>query len=58
MIESVRRETTFELAVVDITGDPELERSHRLDIPVVEIDGERAFRYFVTPDGLRERLAE
>jgi len=30
---------------VDITGDPELEASYREWLPVVEIDGERAFVY-------------
>ena len=29
---------------------------YRESIPVVEIDGERAFTYFVRPEALRERL--
>jgi hypothetical protein len=41
---------------VDIEGDPELEQAYRTSIPVVEIDGERAFTYFVHPDALRRRL--
>jgi Glutaredoxin-like domain (DUF836) len=41
---------------VDIGGDPELEAAYRESIPVVEIDGERAFTYFVQPDALRRRL--
>ena len=41
---------------IDITGDPELEAAYRSSIPVVEIDGERAFTYFVQPDALRQRL--
>jgi Glutaredoxin-like domain (DUF836) len=41
---------------VDIGGDPELEAAYRALIPVVEIDGERAFTYFVQPEALRERL--
>ena len=44
----------FEL--VDIAGDPELEAASRASIPVVEIDGERAFTFFVQPDALRQRL--
>ena len=32
---------------VDIGGDPELEARYRELLPVVEIDGERAFTYFV-----------
>ena len=41
---------------VDIGGDPALEAAYRASIPVVEIDGERAFTYFVQPDALRQRL--
>jgi hypothetical protein len=41
---------------VDITGVPELEAQYREWIPVVEIDGERAFVYHVQPEGLRRKL--
>ena len=41
---------------VDIGGDPALEAAYRTSIPVVEIDGERAFTYFVQPEALRQRL--
>ena len=34
----------------------ELEAAYRASIPVVEIDGERAFTYFVQPEALRRRL--
>jgi hypothetical protein len=44
----------FEL--VDIGGDAALEAAYRESIPVVEIDGQRAFTYFVQPEALRERL--
>jgi hypothetical protein len=43
--------------VVDIGGVPALEAAYRESIPVVEIDGERAFTYFVQPAALRQRLA-
>jgi glutaredoxin len=56
VIETVRAEIDFQLVEIDITGDPELERAYRERIPVVEIDGEEAFTYFVHPDGLRRRL--
>jgi hypothetical protein len=42
---------------VDITGVPELEAAYRAWLPVVEIDGERAFVYHVQPEGLRRKLA-
>ncbi len=42
---------------IDISSDPELEQRYREHIPVIEIDGERAFTYFVHPHALRLRLA-
>ena len=44
----------FEL--VEIDGDEALEARYRDSLPVVEIDGERAFTYFVGADALRQRL--
>ena len=43
---------------VDITGDAELEARYREWLPVVEIDGKRAFVYYVQPEGLRRKLAQ
>ena len=51
-----RDELGFGLDLVDIAGDSELEARYRSFWPVVEIDGERAFTYFVDPDALRDRL--
>jgi hypothetical protein len=58
VLESVRAEEPFELEEVDISGDAELEGRFREWLPVVEIDGERAFTYFVPPDALRRKLAQ
>ena len=52
----MRAEIPFELEEVDIGGDAELERRYRERIPVVAVDGEEAFTYFVVPDVLRRRL--
>jgi hypothetical protein len=41
----VRREHDFELEEVNIGGFPELEQRYREWLPVVEIDGTRAFVY-------------
>jgi hypothetical protein len=41
---------------VDIADDPELEARHREWLPVVEIDGRRAFVYHVQEDALRRKL--
>ena len=58
MLVAARAEQDFELEEVDISGDEELEAQYREWLPVVEIDGERAFTYFVYPDALRQRLAQ
>ena len=57
VVLGVQAEVPFELESVDITGDPELESRYRERIPVLAVDGEEAFTYFVHPDGLRRRLA-
>ena len=41
---------------VEITGDPALEAAYREWLPVVEIDGERAFVYRIPRETLRRRL--
>ena len=56
VLEDVRLEIPFELVEIDITGDPDLEARYRERIPVVLVDGEEAFTFFVHPDGLRRRL--
>jgi glutaredoxin len=55
VVHALREELGFELREVDISGDPELEARYREWLPVVEIDGERAFVYHVDPDGFRRR---
>jgi hypothetical protein len=52
----VRDQVGFDLEVIDIGGSPELERRYRAHLPVVEIDGEQAFTYFVDSKALRSRL--
>ena len=56
VIEGVRADIPFDLEEVDITGDDALEERYRERIPVVLVDGEEAFTYFVTPDGLRRSV--
>jgi len=55
-IEAVRHEVPFELTVVDIGGDEELEARYRVELPVVEIDGARAFEYHVAEEDFRAAL--
>jgi glutaredoxin len=55
-IVAARDELPFELEEVDITGDAELEARYRELLPVVEIDGRRAFFYHVPPDAFRDAV--
>ena len=56
-VEEVRRQQPFALREVDITGDRELEARYREWLPVVEIDGRRAFVYHVDEAAFRRKLA-
>ena len=58
VLDRLARELGFDYRKVDIGGSAALEAAYREHIPVVEIDGERAFTHFVPPEVLRERLAE
>lgn len=55
-LESVRTELSFELSELDITTDEALHRAYFERIPVVTLDGEELFEYFVDERVLRERL--
>ena len=52
----VQAELRFPFEEVDITGDPALETTYREFLPVVEIDGRRAFAYHVPAGALRREL--
>ena len=57
-LHALRAELGFELAEIDISGDPGLESRYRELIPVVEIDGVQAFTYYVQPEPFRKRIAQ
>ena len=56
VVREVQAEIDFDLELVDVAGDPELELAHRERLPVVAIDGRPAFTYFVEPDAFRDAL--
>jgi thiol-disulfide isomerase/thioredoxin len=56
VLAEVRGEVPFHLEEVDITGVPELEARYREWLPVVEIEGERAFVYYVDSAALRRKV--
>jgi hypothetical protein len=57
VVATVRAEVPFEFEEVDIGGDPALEAEYREWLPVVEIDGERAFVYYVDQAAFRRRVS-
>ena len=57
VVEAAHAELGFTLELVDIGGDLDLEARYRERLPVIEIDGEAAFTFFVTPVALRSALS-
>ncbi len=58
VLDRLARELGFDYRKVDIGGIAVLEAAYREHLPVVEIDGERAFTHYVPPQALRERLED
>jgi glutaredoxin len=56
VVREVGAERGFELEEVDVSLDAALNRRYGERIPVVFVDGEELFEYFVDPVVLRERL--
>jgi len=56
-LQAARAQVQFTVREVDIDSDPALYDAHRYDVPVIEIDGRRAFKHRVTPRQLVERLS-
>ena len=55
-IERARRSEDFEVKVVDVDGDPELAARYGEEVPVIEVDGRKAFKYRVSAEDLLRRL--
>ena len=56
VVEEVRRDVPFTLEIIDITRDPALQERYALEIPVLLIDGRKAFKYRLDAAALRRRL--
>ena len=55
-LERVRAGHGFELEEVDVSLDPALHGEYGERIPVLALDGEELFEFFVDEESLRERL--
>ena len=56
IVERVRAAHPFELREVDVSLDPELHRAYGERIPVLELDGEEVFEFFVDAAELGRRI--
>lgn len=57
VILDVRREIDFDFSEVDIGWSGDLYEDHKHSIPVIEIDGKRAFKYRVEASDLKKKLS-
>jgi glutaredoxin len=57
VIEEVLRRVPATLKRVEIDGDPALEAQFGIEVPVLFINGRKAFKYRCTARELRKRLA-
>ena len=57
VVEALRADVPLELEEVDVDGDPALAAAYGEEIPVLLVNGRKAFKYRVTPAELRARLA-
>jgi glutaredoxin len=55
--DPVAKELGCQLSEVDISADPELEARYATEIPVLLVNGRKAFKYRLTGRELRKRLA-
>jgi glutaredoxin len=56
VLEDVRRERPFELKTIDVDTDAALVDRYGLEVPVVLINGRKAFKFRIDPAVLRARL--
>ena len=56
-IETARRRTDFDFEQVDIDLEPELRKLYTDEVPVIAIDGRKAFKYRLTAEELLKKLA-
>ncbi len=57
VVAQARREVPFELEEVDVDGNPALEAAYGAEVPVLLVNGRKAFKYRVGLAALRVRLA-
>jgi len=56
ILESMREELTFEIEIIYIDGNAELEKLYGNEVPVIHINGEHHDFYRVDPERFRTSL--
>jgi len=56
LLQEIGAERSFELTIIDVDSDRELVRLYGEEVPVVTIDGRKAFKLRVDPAALRAAL--
>jgi glutaredoxin len=56
VLDAARERAEFELEVLDIDADPELKGLYDVEVPVIAIDGVKAFKYRLTRDEFLKKL--
>jgi hypothetical protein len=56
VVQGVAASVPLDFREVDIDGDADLRRLYDWEVPVLEIDGRKAFKYKVSERELRQRL--
>lgn len=56
VLEAARAEVPFELVEIDITEHPEHYERYKWDIPVIHVNGHKAFKHRVDLATLKARL--
>ena len=56
VLAEARRRAEFDYRELDIDLDPELQRRYNDEVPVIAIDGRKAFKYRVSMDELLKKL--
>jgi glutaredoxin len=56
IIERVRRRIAFDLSIIYIESDPELEKEFGEQIPVVFINGRKVFKYHVEETAFEQKV--
>jgi len=57
VIEQARRRVAFDYEELDIDADPELRRLYNDEVPVIAINGVKAFKYKVDMQEFLKKLA-